>query len=254
MSNICLNNPIPQNTQASSGSSASYGMSFPTKVLTKQPQINPLLPQPRIPIFDPSIRPNVPFSARLRYEGLKRGYELLTEKTTPYSIISRGFRFCIFTSTRDQITKHIETLLQSSSLSAFDGLGKCVPVNGNGWSWNMDVEVKGNQARSNISASKILQAKTALPSRADSTSKTVPLSQDSVSNYMDTQAVQGYLVSKGLVIEPSASIIALTRDPMHLEGNMFEEFLGRTGVLLSVDRLLEGMCSIYHCQCSGQWS
>lgn len=243
MHNISLNSPIRQSTQVlSDGNNVSSRSPHPRSSPHKQLQINDTVPQPQIPVFDPCNKPDIPFSARLRYEGLKRGYELLAEKHTPYSIICRVFRFCVFTSTRDQIVNHLETLLQSSGLSTFEVLRMRVP---NGWSWDMDNEVE--QLSPNNNGFKINSTETALPDKLRSwtevTSKITPLPYDSIFNYMDAQAVQEYLVSKGLVMNSKASSMALPQNLMNLEGGMFEDFLGRGGILLDVQRLLEGTFS-----------
>jgi hypothetical protein len=246
LGSIDLGSSVQQDTIPPSEISASYETPHPRRNPIEESQSSGLnVPQHRLTRFDPSIEPGVPFSARLRHEGLKRGYNLLTVKETPYSVICRGFRFCIFTSTRCQITKHMEGLLQSSSASAFEALGRYVPSNENRLPRDMNLE---NDSHS-INGPKILSAITALPVKTlpwalEVPSKTGSLAQDGISDYMDSEAVQEYLSNKGLIVQSGVSYISLSRGPKDSAGtggNFFGELLGTRGLTLSVGKFLQGM-------------
>lgn len=240
---------VQGHTVPSSEISASYETPYPRRNPIEDSQSSRVnIPQHRVTGFDPSNEPGVPFFARLRHEGLKRGYNLLTLKETPYSVICQSFRFCIFTSTRSQITKHMEGLLQSSSASAFEALSRYVPPNENRLPRDMNLEYHSHS----INGRKILSAITALPARTLPGALKVPskagsLAQDGISDYMDSEAVQEYLLNKGLVVQSGVSHISLSRDPTDLAGtgaNFFGELLGTRGLTLSVGKFLQGMLLI----------
>ncbi|TAQ89733.1 hypothetical protein B7494_g1921 [Chlorociboria aeruginascens] len=82
--------------------------------------IYPSIPTPQSRFGQPighvgdSIKFSLEFSLQLKHEALRAAYNLVKKSETPYYILCQKFRYCIFSSTRDEVS-HLEFLIHESA-------------------------------------------------------------------------------------------------------------------------------------------
>ncbi|KAH8812558.1 hypothetical protein F5884DRAFT_750864 [Xylogone sp. PMI_703] len=151
------------------------------------------------------------FAARLRYEALKGAYEQISEKETPYALLCRSFRYCIFSSTREQIKVHIYRLVHSSIKMT-------------------------DEAAQTFELAKDIPSTRTLPLPA-SHELTEPGISDPGEPYISPEGVDQYLSEKGLMIDPNLPFAEFKVTP-RVAGTLFEEMCRQEGIKINVSKLL----------------
>jgi hypothetical protein len=165
----------------------------------------------------------LPFSLRLRHEALKCAYELITKHETSLSLLCRSFRYCIFSSTRDEIVRHVRFLLHESSKMAYRAFSNS-PL--------MVTDLSG------------IDSSDGSLSLANSFTGAEMVKPELDESYMDPKGVEQYLCEKGLGIDPGSSFVTLETTSGNFLGNspsLFDEIRVKRGIKISVSKLLHGM-------------
>jgi hypothetical protein len=198
----------------------------PNSPVNYPPQISGLLqnqksPQPNIEQYIRQLgdipKSAMTFSMWLRYESLKGAYVMVTNQETPYTLLCRAFRYCLFTSTREQIMTHVRRLIHETLKQA-------------------------NQA----SSTPVTISKKTLPRETYSILDADQFSTEAVKSefnqpYMSPEGVDKYLSERGLKVDPSSSYVTfkLTRGSVTTP-TLFEEICQGKEIKISVRRLLHG--------------
>lgn len=158
----------------------------------------------------------------LRYESLKGAYIMVTNQETPYALLCRTFRYCVFTSTREQIMKNVRGLIHETLVQAHQAPSTPITIN------------KDTLSSGTYSVSPTDQSSTA-------TFKS-ELNQP----YMSPEGVDKYLSERGLKVDPSSSYVTfkLTQSSVSTT-TLFEEICQRKELRISVRRLLNGENQLY---------
>ncbi|KAK0100376.1 hypothetical protein ONS95_008330 [Cadophora gregata] len=181
-------------------------------------------------VSDESLSIELPFSTQLRNAALLNGYHLISNKSTPYPILCKGFRFCIFHSTRDDIARHIQELLEESNTSITEGI----------------TEESVRKSASHVLRKRTLSRSTKIsedaePCTTGGAGEPQTNLQDDSAEYVDSEAVQRYLVRKGIDIQPGVGAVTLQM-PSKLESDdgktLFRELFGDNSVTLSTSKHL----------------
>jgi hypothetical protein len=175
--------------------------------------------------LDHEAHPIISFSSQLRHEAIKQGYRLLTSEKTAHTVLRRGFRFCIFNSTRQQITDHLQRLLEDSSKLIYGNNLKDVS------SANL---TRYNEPLSWMDA----------PSSDDCcTGEPESNIRDGVTDYVDSDTVVQYLLETGLSIEPGVSSVTVSDYSAFKSlknGSLFEEIIGNRPLKIDTGMLIQG--------------
>jgi hypothetical protein len=172
--------------------------------------------------FDPSTRHlwdynefSLIFSFQLRHEALRGAYSLIATPETPYGVLCKVFRYCIFTSTRDEIKMHLDNLINRSTEVT--------------QSWN-----------SATSAGSLWDGTSSL-GNPSATPETFPT--ETGETYFDPEGINDYLYNKGLVMD-SASSYAEFSVKFNTSGDsritIFDEMCQKERVKVNVHKLFRG--------------
>ncbi|PVH82214.1 hypothetical protein DL98DRAFT_620170 [Cadophora sp. DSE1049] len=173
--------------------------------------------------------PDLPFSAQLRNAALRQGYNLISSKLTPCLLLCKGFRFCIFTSTRDAITRHMRDLLQASGAHVTEGASD---------EYVQAIERPVPKPLAPSVSTKISEDRE--PCTTGGAGEPNTHLQDDSAEYIDSEAVQRYLIGKGIDIQPGVDS-ATVQNPSsgrEDEKTLFGELFGDRTVTLSTSKLL----------------
>lgn len=208
--------------------SVGVAISIDPALVSFKPMTNP----GSLKILDYKPHIKLPFSAHLRIAALQRGYDLISSKSTPYPLLCKGFRFCIFTSTRDQITQHMRELLRESSADTAGTFS------------NKDVK----DTASPLPKPPALSASAKISDDGEwctTGGAGEPNSHllDASAEYIDAEAVQQFLVGKGINLK--LGIDSLIVPNSFIAGSeagetLFGELFGGRKVTLSTNKLVYG--------------
>lgn len=197
----------------------------PNSPMNYPPKVSGLLQSQKSPQsnIEPNIRQlgDIPksamtFSMWLRYESLKGAYTMVTNQETPYALLCRAFRYCLFTSTREQIMTHVRHLIHETLKQANQASSTPVTIS------------EKTLPRENYS---ILEA--------DKFS-TVTVKSEFNQSYMSPEEVDKYLSERGLKVDPSSSYVTFKLTRSVTTPTLFEDICQGKEMKISVRRLLHG--------------
>ena len=204
-----------------------------TPTTTMSPQISHHLSQS----VTNELQPPVLFSFRLRHEAIKQGYRLITSEDTAPATLSRGFRFCMFNSTREEITEHLRHLLEESSKlmdrNEVKDVHTCLQ------NCSQDASPT-NFTESHVTRSWVDEPSSAVDCCTEELESNI---KDGMMEYIDADTVQKYLAEKGLPFQSGASFVTLSEDSAFKSsktGTLFEQILGNRALILDIAILIRG--------------
>jgi hypothetical protein len=143
---------------------------------------------------------------------------LIVAHETPYDLLCRVFRYCIFTCTRDEIRRHLDMLL-NASIEMDRRYGLAYIDSG------MEISLSG--ISSTFTSPDI--------------SETVEIKTSEA--YVGPEGINEYLYNKGLVIDLESSLTEFSLSSNSSEGSKatgLNELCGKEKVKLSVNKLFRG--------------
>ena len=158
------------------------------------------------------------FSLRLRHEALRGAYNLAKKPETPYKVLCRVFRYCIFSCTREEIIRHLDFLIQESAKTTYQTLASMV--------------LSDTDSISNKSFSRPLSYSTIESAKMETSDA-----------YMSPEGVTNYLQHRGLAIDPELSFVEFTMTPGNLFGSastLFDEIRQKKKIRISASKLQYG--------------
>jgi hypothetical protein len=176
------------------------------------------------------------FARRLQQDALERGFELITNKKTPPSILNYAFEYCLPTSNREEITNRLRSLLQQSELGSLlnpnsSTYEKCTPEDSQ---QRLLSQIFGFETRSSPSANSFETRKPEIG----------PFQLNT--ELLSAQDVQSYLQSRGLEINSSSKLLQL---PI-AQDNPAWQSKGYRIAILSVNKLLDSQsCDEFSLKC-----
>lgn len=238
---VLENRGVPDHSHSSKSPVRS---SYPD-VLSETLNLNPCTWQPSNNKSELAKDDFLSFSVRFRYEGLKRGYSLITTPDVPYSAVFRAFKFCIFSNSRDQIQRQIEFLLHESTKSTQETLNNSTFETMQSDKWWEDIIVPGKAPTHPLltASSAFLPSWPSNEAHLEDTNLVVA-PPDELQEYVDADGVEQYLSQKGLSIVPGSPYVPLRTagSPWNktTERSMFDEMSGEKNIMLIVGKLLHG--------------
>ncbi|TAQ89947.1 hypothetical protein B7494_g1732 [Chlorociboria aeruginascens] len=168
-----------------------------------------------IPLLDQLPSTPVPFALRLRHEALKCGYHLITSQEASFASLSRPFKYHMFSESRDSIAKRLQYQLYLSA--------KFIYQSGSG-------------------------SEEPLADPFDSEPATVKV--DEKDAFINSNAVERYLIEKGLGITAESTVISVPAGTTFQDSptpTLFDEMRGGRELKLSVGKLLHELLSKVKC-------
>ena len=183
---------------------------------------NPPVPQPdfgsSISVLTSFNETLLKFSLRLRHEALRGAYNLAKKPETPYKVLCRVFRYCIFSYTREEIIQHLDFLIQESAKTTYQTLASMVLSDADSVS---NKSFSRPQFYSTIESAKM----------------------ETSDAYMSPEGVTNYLQHRGLAIDPELSFVEFTMTPGNLFGSastLFDEIRQKKRIRVSASKLQYG--------------
>ncbi|KAH8802555.1 hypothetical protein F5884DRAFT_802316 [Xylogone sp. PMI_703] len=161
------------------------------------------------------------FSLRLRFEALKEAYNRIARQETSYKLLYKSFRYCLFSSTREQIKYRVQSSMHETLKQAHQYASLSVRVN----------------KETNIYSS-----------RANHVDKITTLSEfDEL--YVNTDGVDKYLSEQGLNIRPGSSFIVFKPPPSNGANvsTLFDEICQKGGIEINVTKLISELLNRMVC-------
>ena len=205
-------------------------------------QVARSLKSPSIPHFTQLPPGPIPFSLRLRHEALRRGYTLITAQETPFSLLFRSFKNCIFSHSREFIIQRVHYLLDQSTRFVHQTFGRSDRETIQSFS-TVRPEEKTLQLLHLPGQFSLDTTNHHLASALGPDIKEVTV--DGKEGYIGAEGVEEYLRDRGLDISAGSNFVTLP--PCAVLQNtqaptLFDEIRAGQELKLSVGKLMYGAC------------
>jgi len=181
---------------------------------------------------------DLPFFLQLRHKALKRAYHPITAQEISYSMLCRAFRYCIFSSTREDIIRRLHFLLHESAKTNITLLTINNPTTIFDEGELEDITHMTPILRAIQSPHFNLPATQSTPGGRAEFKATF---RESTEEYIDPEGVEKYLSERGLTIEPGSDIVPFPvggRTQHRPTPTLFDEIRRSQELKLSVNKLL----------------
>ena len=184
---------------------------------------------------------SIPFILRLKYEGLKRGYNIITSQETPVSLVFRTFKHTMFSESKERILGRIQYLLRQSTELIYQA------ASGNGKTFTYVSPLESEQLKKSLqffeSPNQLSLDSTAQYPTSSVEPDVDDAELDHEDRYIDLDSVERYLLNRGLNIETGSKFVSMSaRTALQNTSSptLFEEIRGGQELKLSVGKLLNG--------------